>query len=62
MILKQRSGQNEYVIEGRHFKVGMWGSFVVYIDLPKLENSEVTMEARLTNDPEIEVRTKPVSY
>ena len=40
----------------------MWGSFEVYIDLPKLENSEVTMEARLTNDPEIEVRTKPVSY
>ena len=46
----------------RHFKVGMWGSFRVYIDLPKLEDSEVTMEARLTNDPEIEVRTKLVSY
>ena len=27
------------------------------IDLPKLEYSEVTMEARLTNDLEIEVRT-----
>ena len=40
----------------------MWGSYGVYIDLPKLENSEVTMEARLTNDPEIEVRTKPMSY
>ena len=40
----------------------MWGSFGVYIDLPKLENSEVTMEARLTNDPEIEVRTKLVGY
>ena len=40
----------------------MWGSFGVYIDLPKLENSEVTMEARLTNDPEIEVRAKPMSY
>ena len=39
----------------------MWGSFGVYIDLPKLESSEVTMEARLTNDPEIEVRTKLVS-
>ena len=40
----------------------MWGSFGVYIDLPKLEDSEVTMEARLTNDPEIEVRTKLVGY
>ena len=40
----------------------MWGSFGVYIDLPKLDNSEVTMEARLTNNPEIEVRTKLVSY
>ena len=45
----------------RHFKVGMWGSFGFYIDLSKLENSDVTMEARLTNDPEIEVRTKLVS-
>ena len=26
--------------------------------MPKLDDSEVTMEARLTNDPEIEVRTK----
>ena len=32
------------------------------IDLPKLEDSEVTMEARLTNDPEIEVKTKLVGY
>ena len=40
----------------------MWGSFEVYIDLPKLEDSEVTMEARLKNDPEIEVRTILVSY
>ena len=45
-----------------HFKVGMWGSFEVYIDLQKLENSEVTMEARLINDPEMEVRTKLVGY
>ena len=30
--------------------------------MPKLEDSEVTMEARLTNDPEIEVRTKLVSW
>ena len=40
----------------------MLGSFGVHFDLPKLEDSEVTMEARLTNDPEIEVRTKLVSY
>ena len=39
----------------------MWGSFGIYIDLPKLEDSEVTMDARLTNDPEIEVRTKLVT-
>ena len=49
-------------MEARHLKVGMWGSFGVYIDLPKLENLEVTMESRLTNDPEIEVKTKLVSY
>ena len=48
----------------------MWGSFGVHIDLPKLEdsevtmdaNSEVTMEARLTNDPKIKVRTRLVDY
>ena len=40
----------------------MWGSFGVHIDLPKLENTEMTIEGRLTNDPEIEVRTKLVGY
>ena len=40
----------------------MLGSFGVNIDLPKLENTEMTMEARLTNDPKIEVRTKLVGY
>ena len=40
----------------------MWGSFGVKIDLPKLENTEMTMEARLTNDTEIEVMTKLVGY
>ena len=30
---------------------------MVHIDFQKLEDSEVTMEARFTNDPEIEVRT-----
>ena len=34
----------------------------MHIDLPKQEDSEVTMEARLTNDPEIKVRTKLVGY
>ena len=40
----------------------MWGSFKVLIDLSKVDNLDVTMEARLTNDPEIEVRTKLVGY
>jgi len=40
----------------------MWGSFGMHIDLPKQQHSEVTMEARLTNDPKIEVRTKLVGY
>ena len=39
----------------------MWGSFGVHIDLPKQEDSEVTIKATLKNDPEIEVRTKLVS-
>ena len=34
----------------------------MHIDLPKQQHSEVTMEARLTNDPEIEFRTKLVGY
>ena len=38
----------------------MWGSFGILIDLPKQEDSQVTMEVKLTNDPEIEVRTKLV--
>ena len=33
----------------------------MHIDLPKQEHSKVTMEARLTNDPEIVVSTKLVS-
>ena len=40
----------------------MWGSFRMHIDLPKQEDSVVIMEARLTNDPKIEVRTKLVGY
>ena len=38
------------------------GSFGIHIDLQKLEDSEVIMEARFTNDPKIEVRTKWVGY
>ena len=38
----------------------MKGSFGVLIDLSKQEDSEVTREARLPNDPEIEVSTKKV--
>ena len=33
----------------------MWGSFGVSIDLPKPEDSDLTMEAKLKNDPEMEV-------
>ena len=33
----------------------MGGSFVVRIDLPKLEDSDLTMEATLKTDPEVEV-------
>ena len=40
----------------------MWGSFGVNIDLPKQEDSESTMEARLTNDLGIYDRTKLVAY
>ena len=39
----------------------MWGSFGALIDLPKQEDSGVTMEGRLTNDLQIEVRTKLVT-
>ena len=40
----------------------MWGSFGMHIDLLKQKDTEVTMEARLTNDPEMEVRTKLVGF
>ena len=39
----------------------MWVSFGALIDLPKQEDSGVTMEGRLTNDLQIEVRTKLVT-
>ena len=40
----------------------MWGSFGVRIDLPKLEDSDLTMEAKLETDPEIEVTPKLQCY
>ena len=36
----------------------MWGSFGINNDLPKQDVSELTMEAILTNDPEMEVSLK----
>ena len=40
----------------------MCGLFGVLVDFPNQEDSEVTLEARLSNDPEIKVRTKLVSF
>ena len=40
----------------------MWGSFGVSIDLPKPEDLYLTMEARLKNDPEMEVIPKLLCY
>ena len=36
----------------------MWGSFGISIDLPKLEDSDLTMEATTENDSEMEVNPK----
>ena len=36
----------------------MGGSFGVRIDLPKQEDSDLTMEAKLKTDPEMEVTLK----
>ena len=40
----------------------MWGSFGVSIDLPKLEDSDLTMEAKLKTDSEMEVTLKLQFY
>ena len=40
----------------------MGGSFMVSIDLPKLEDSDLTMEATLKTDAEMEVTPKPLYY
>ena len=40
----------------------MWGSFGVSVDLPKLEDSHLTMEASLKFDPKMEVIPKLLCY
>ena len=40
----------------------MWGSFGISIDLLKLEDSDLSMEATLKTDPEMEVTPKLRSY
>ena len=40
----------------------MWGSFGVSIDLQKLEDTVLTMEATLKTDPEMEVTPKLLGY
>ena len=40
----------------------MWGSFGVSIDLPKLEDLDLIMEAKLETDPEMEVTPKLLCY
>ena len=55
MILKLRSPKNFYFNETSNFKLGMWGSFGISFDLPKLEDSDMTREATLKTDSEIEI-------
>ena len=62
MILKWRSSHNFYIIEASNFYLGMWGSFGVRIDLPKLEDSDLTMEARLKTDPKMKDIPKLLYY
>ena len=40
----------------------MWGSFGVSLDLPKLEDSDMAMEAIFKNDPEMEVIPQLLDY
>ena len=60
--IKWKSSGNFNVIDASSFCLGMWGSFGVSIDLPKLEDTDLTMEARLKTDPEMEVTTKLLCY
>ena len=62
MILKWRSSQNFYVIEVSNFYLGMWGSFGDSTNLPKPEDSDLTMKARLKTDPKIKVIPKLLCY
>ena len=47
MIQKWRSAQNFYPFDLRDLYLGIWGAFGISIDGPKLEGSELTMEAKL---------------
>ena len=40
----------------------MWGSFGVSVGLPKLQDLDLTMEATLECDPEMEVTPKLLCY
>ena len=40
----------------------MWGAFGVSVDLPKLEDSDLTMEATLETDPILEVSPQLLCY
>ena len=40
----------------------MWGSFGVSIDLPKLEDSDLTVEVKLETDPGMKVSPKLLCY
>ena len=60
--IKWKSSGNFNVIDTSSFCLGMWGSFGVSIDLPKLEDSDLTMEATLKTDPEMEVTPKLLGY
>ena len=46
----------------RIWKLYMWGSFGVSVDLPKLEDSDMAMDARLKTNPEMEVTPKLLCY
>ena len=62
MILKWWSTQNFCGIDTSNFQLGMWGSFGVSIDQPKLEESDHTMETTTDNDSEMEVTPKLLCY
>ena len=61
MIIEWRSGQNFCLFCLRDLEVGIWGAFGISFDVPNLEGSELTMEAKLYNDPRMEVSRKLLS-